>query len=89
MEWAATTWLSDVDPFFYAARYLRAWAFETHLRRLLRERFGESWFAEREAGELLRSLWREGQARGADELLASLTGEQLDLASVARDLAPG
>ena len=36
------TWLSDVDPFFYVARYLRAWALETHLRRELRERFGEA-----------------------------------------------
>jgi hypothetical protein len=88
VDWPATSWLTDVDPFFYAARYLRAWAFETHLRRLLRDRFGEHWFAEPEAGALLSSLWREGQARGADELLAELSGERLDLSAVARDLAP-
>ena len=35
------TYLSDVDDGFYAANYLRAWALETHLRRHLRERFGE------------------------------------------------
>jgi hypothetical protein len=37
---------------------------------------------------VLRGLWREGQARTADELLDELTGERLDLAAVARDLAP-
>jgi hypothetical protein len=88
VPWPPTSWLTDVDPFFYAARYLRAWAFETHLRGLLRERFGARWFAEREAGALLQSLWREGQARGADELLGELTGDRIDLATVARDLAP-
>jgi len=89
VEWPTTTWLSDVDAFFYAARYLRAWALETYLRRVLRDRFGASWFAEPEAGALLRSLWQEGQARTADELLGELTGERLELAAVARDLAPG
>jgi hypothetical protein len=87
VDWPGATWLSDVDPFFYAARYLRAWAFETRLRRLMTDRFGGRWFAEPEAGELLRSLWSRGQAGTADELLAELTGERLDLAVLAADLA--
>ncbi|HEX8067047.1 MAG TPA: hypothetical protein VF520_11015 [Thermoleophilaceae bacterium] len=87
VEWPRETWLSDVDPFFYAARYLRAWALETRLRLLVRERFGERWFASPEAGELLRSLWREGQARSGDELLADLTGERLDLSVLVADLS--
>jgi hypothetical protein len=86
VEWPGETWLSDVDPFFYAARYLRAWAFETRLRGLVTDRFGERWFAEPEAGELLRSLWSRGQASTADELLAELTGEHIDLAVLAADL---
>jgi hypothetical protein len=65
VDWPATTWLSDVDAFFYAARYLRAWAMETDLRRTLRERFGEAWFEEPEAGALLRELWRRGQSDAA------------------------
>jgi hypothetical protein len=89
VDWPDTSWLADVDPFFYAGRYLRAWALETHLRGLLRVRFGARWFAEPEAGALLCSLWADGQARGADELLGELTGEPLDLAAVARDLLPG
>ena len=70
------------------ARYLRAWAFEAVLRRLLSDRFGERWFAEPEAGALLRSLWRQGQARTADELLAELSGDRLDLGVLAADLVP-
>jgi hypothetical protein len=89
VDWPAETWLADVDPFFYAARYLRAWAFETHLRRHMNDRFGEHWFAEPEAGEVLRSLWGTGQARTADELLAELTGERLDLRVLVDDLAVG
>jgi hypothetical protein len=87
VDWPAASWLVDVDAFFYAARYLRAWAFETHLRSTFRDRFGPHWFASPEAGALLRALWSEGQARDADELLAELTGERLELAAVARDLA--
>jgi hypothetical protein len=87
VEWPRATWLSDVDPFFYAARYLRAWAFETRLRVLVTERFGARWFAEPAAGELLRSLWGRGQASTADELLAELTGERIDLAVLAADLS--
>jgi hypothetical protein len=78
VDWPRATWLADVDPFFYAARYLRAWALEMHLRRLLRGRFGEDWFDRREAGELLRSVWARGQAADAEELLGELTGETLD-----------
>jgi len=78
VDWPSITYLSDVDPGYYVANYLRAWAFETHLRRALRERFGEDWFAHKEAGDVLRSVWREGQRLDADELLAGVTDEQLD-----------
>ena len=83
VDWPRTTWLADVDPFFYVARYLRAWALETHLRRALSERFGPAWFAEPAAGDLLSSLWRPGQRHDADELLAELSGEQLALTALA------
>jgi hypothetical protein len=80
VDWPRVTYLSDVDPSYYAANYLRAWAFETHLRAVLHERFGEQWFTRAEAGNLLRSIWREGQRLSADELLAQVTDEQLDFA---------
>jgi hypothetical protein len=78
VDWPAATYLADVDAGYYAANYLRAWTFETHLRGVLVERFGPEWFLEPEAGNLLRALWREGQRRNADELLAQVTGAHLD-----------
>jgi hypothetical protein len=86
VDWPAATWLSDVDPFFYVARYLRAWAFETHLRRLLSERFGPAWFEEPEAGALLRAIWRRGQRERADELLGELTGAPLDFSALEQEV---
>jgi hypothetical protein len=80
VAWPSRTWLSDVDGGYYAANYLRAWAFETRLRKLLRERFGREWFAEPGAGELLRGIWSEGQRLNADELLDQVTGERIDFA---------
>ena len=70
VEWPQATWLSDVDDFYYAARYLRAWALETHLRQMLEERFGEAWFEQPEAGDELKALWRRGQSAPAEELPA-------------------
>jgi Zn-dependent M32 family carboxypeptidase len=52
----------------------------------LRERFGERWFARREAGEWLRGLWRHGQRLTADELLAETLGEELDFSRLARSV---
>ncbi len=86
IEWPAASWLSDVDSFFYVACYLRAWALETHLRRVLTERFGERWFEQREAGDFLRGLWKDGQRLTADEMLGELTGETLDFSALLDDL---
>jgi hypothetical protein len=83
VEPAASDYLGDIDDGFYASEYLRAWAFEAQLRAHLRERFGNAWFARREAGSLLRELWTEGQKPTADELLHEVTGEKLELAAVA------
>ena len=78
-----TDYLADIDSGFYVTEYLRSWAFEAQLRAYLRERFGNTWFAKREAGSLLRDLWSEGQRINADELLKDVTGAQLEMASVA------
>jgi hypothetical protein len=82
VDWPKASWLSDVDPFFYVAAYLRAWALETHLRRELRERFGELWFDDPGAGDVLRELWSAGQRERADELLLRLTGAELDFSAL-------
>lgn len=86
VAWPGETYLADVDPGFYVAAYLRAWALETHLRAHLRERFGERWFERREAGDALRALWRDGQRLSAEELLGELTGAELDFGALLADL---
>ena len=83
VQWPEETWLADVDPFFYAARYLRAWSLEASLTRDLRERFGSAWFAEPEAGDELTRLWAEGQPARADELMGTP-----DPAALIEELAP-
>ena len=61
-------------------RYLRAWALETHLRRELRERFGE--LLVRGAGaraSCCATLWSAGQrAARATSCWRRLTGAELD-----------
>jgi hypothetical protein len=83
VEPSDTDYLSDIDDGFYASQYLRAWAFEAQLRAYLRETFGNTWFARRDAGGLLRELWSEGQKPTADEILAEVTGERIELDAVA------
>jgi hypothetical protein len=70
--------LEDVDGGFYCTCYLRAWAFEAQLSEWLRERYGQSWFAQREAGSLVRELWELGQSLNADALLREATGQNID-----------
>jgi hypothetical protein len=82
IEPSEADFLGDVDPGFYSSSYLRAWAFESSLRRFLQEEFGSSWFTRREAGSLLRELWHEGQRPTADELLDEVAGSELTLDAV-------
>jgi hypothetical protein len=87
VDWPAVSYLADVDDGYYVANYLRAWAFEVSLRRNLHDRFGPEWFANPEAGEVLRSIWREGQRLTADELLADLGGGPLDFKVMVDEVA--
>ena len=85
--WDKRTWLSDVDPGFYVACYLRAWALEARWRHALQDRFGERWYESRAAGEWLRELWRDGQRLDGDELLAQTLGEELSLTALRDEFA--
>jgi hypothetical protein len=91
VDWPQGLYLADLDPFFYAARYLRAWIFEAQLRDRLRERFDEEWYRNDRTGPFLLALWRHGQHHTLEELAADLglgplTLEPL-LAQIAADLA--
>jgi hypothetical protein len=75
--------LDDVDGGFYCTAYLRAWAFEAQLADWLQERYGERWFASRQSGGLVRELWELGQSLDADDLLAEVTGDRIDIGVLA------
>jgi hypothetical protein len=90
VAWPEDLYLFDVDPFFYAARYLRAWIFEAQLREFLRERFDEEWYRNDRTGPFLLGLWRQGQRLTTEDLaadvgLGALSIEPL-LAQIAADL---
>ena len=83
IEPSPANYLADIDDGFYVHSYLRSWAFEAQLRDHLRERFGNDWFASRDAGSLLRELWAEGQKPTADELLHEVSGATVEMEAVA------
>ena len=87
VAWPAASWLDDVDSGFYVASYLRAWALEDRWRAGLRDRLGERWWAQEEAGRWLTGLWRRGQRLRGDELLAEATGEELRFQALASAFA--
>jgi len=72
VDWPQELYLADLDPFLYAARYLRAWIVEAQLRDLLRERFDEEWYRNDRTGPFLLALWRQGQRHTIEELAADL-----------------
>lgn len=87
VRWPRESWLADVDPGFYAACYLRAWALDALWRDALRERFGERWLERPAAGEWLRGLWAQGQRLCAEELAAEVLGEELSFEPLSREVA--
>jgi hypothetical protein len=84
--WPRELYLADLDPFFYAARYLRAWIFEAQLRDLLRERFDEEWYRNDRAGPFLLALWREGQRHTIEGLASELGLGPLSLDPLLRQI---
>lgn len=70
-------YLQDVDPGFYAARYLRAWQLEAAVTGELVRRYDEDWFRNPGAGVFVQHLMSRGQADPADKLAAEVTGAPL------------
>jgi hypothetical protein len=80
VDWPQELYLADVDPFFYSARYLRAWIFEAQLRDFLRDRFDEEWYRNDRTGPFLMEMWGQGQRYNLEEF-----AEQLGLGPFALD----
>lgn len=69
---AKSEYLSDTDDGFYVANYVRAWAFASQLRDHLKSRFGQRWWAARQAGNFLKEIWETGDRYSADEMASQI-----------------
>lgn len=73
----------DVDPRYYAVRYLRAWQLQAVLDESLRDRFNEDWWRNPHAGPwMLEELFGQGQRELADEQARRVAGKGLSFAPV-------
>ncbi len=79
MRHKANRYLLDVDDGFYVAQYLRAWIFETQLRKHIIERTRREWFKSLQAGDILKELWSYGQKYSVDELAKMIGDEGIDV----------
>ena len=75
----------DVDPRFYAARYLRAWQLQALLSETLVDRYDEDWFRNPRAGPwMMQALFGEGQRELAGEQAQRVSGKDLSFAPLIR-----
>ena len=75
----------DVDPRFYAARYLRAWQLQALLTERLRDRFDADWYRNPRTGPWIATeLFAEGQRELADELAKRVAGRPLTFEPLVR-----
>ena len=77
-------WLVDVDPAFYAARYMRAWQLEAAMTAALVERYDEDWYRNPRAGSFVQHIMSRGQADPADRLVQEITGSALSFAPLVK-----
>jgi hypothetical protein len=87
-RYVETDYLIDVDPGFYAARYLRAWQLEAALAGTLVDHFDADWFRNPAAGETVRGLMCQGQADPADRVAAAIGAGPLSFVPALDRLAP-
>jgi len=76
----AQRYLFDVDPFFYAADYARAFVLADTLTEHLRNKFGPNWYENKNVGPYLKTLWRYGNRWNADQVAQRIGYKDLDYA---------
>lgn len=75
----------DVDPRYYAARYLRAWQLQALVTETLVERYDEDWWRNPRAGPWICSaLFGEGQRELAHEQAQRVAAKPLSFAPIVR-----
>ncbi|HVZ78392.1 MAG TPA: hypothetical protein VG818_10460 [Gemmatimonadaceae bacterium] len=75
----------DVDPRYYAARYLRAWQLQSVLAESLTERFDEDWWRNPRCGPwMVEHLFGHGQRELAHEQAQRVAGRTLGFAPLVR-----
>ena len=79
-------WLYDLDDAFYSAGYLRAWIFEMQMRDYLKKEFGDDWWRNPAAGELLRRYWNTGRMYMPEELSYEMCDKPLDIEPITVDV---
>jgi hypothetical protein len=75
----------DVDPRYYAVRYLRAWQLQALITETLVERYDEDWWRNPRAGPwVCAALFGEGQRELAHEQAQRVSGKPLSFAPLVR-----
>jgi hypothetical protein len=77
----------DVDPRYYAARYLRAWQLQALLTDTLVENYNADWWRNPRCGPwMVESLFGEAQRELASELALRVSGKSLSFAPLVRSI---
>ncbi|MDB4889255.1 MAG: hypothetical protein JWL61_1110 [Gemmatimonadetes bacterium] len=77
----------DVDPRYYAARYLRAWQLQALLAETLTQKFDADWWRNPKAGPwMVESLFGEAQRELAHEQAMRVSGKALSFAPLVRKI---
>jgi hypothetical protein len=77
----------DVDPRYYAARYLRAWQLQALITETLVERYDEDWWRNPRAGPwIVQALFSEAQRELAQEQAERVAGKGLSFAPLVRSI---
>lgn len=80
-------YLSDVDPGFYCANYLRAWIMWAQLRKHLKSEYGPEWYNSHDAGAFLKRIWSLGQSLPGELLVKEFGYDGLDIGPLEEELA--
>jgi hypothetical protein len=78
--------ITDMDPGFYSADYLRAWIRSAQLREYLVREVGEDWWQNADTGDRLRSLFFEGTRPSSEEIAGRLGFDPLDTGPLVAEL---